>query len=274
MKPPRPRGEAITNRRVRMWSETFSGFRHTISDGSIDRWLEQFENGDKDIAARILDSVEFLSSQQISTSFRQILNSLPGWNINEAEREGRWRFVAYSSSSGESGDSMVHKFRLANGLGRNIYNDLFIYRSELYRENLTPDDTVVFIDDFSGSGTQICNNWSQLQELLPGEPTIYLVLVAINESARERITNETDLQVVSQIDLGNKDNIFSEQCEHFTPEEKAKILKYCRRADRRNPKGSSDCGMVLVFAHNIPNNSIPILHTNHDEWEGLFRRYD
>lgn len=218
--------------------------------------------------------MEFISSEQISSAFREILSSLNGWNIDENLRIGKWRFIPFSGSAGESGDSMTHKFRHANGLGNKKYNELFVYRSDLLRENIAAEDNIVFIDDFSGTGRQVTENWSLLQELLPEQPTTYLVLVAANNVARQKIIDETDLQVVSHYDFGESDNIFSLHCNHFSDEEKTNLLKYCRRADRRFPKGFGDCGMVLVFSHNSPNNSIPILHRNNERWEGLFRRYD
>jgi len=274
MKHPKPRNAAIDNSRYSSWRETFAGYRQSVTDGSIDRWLEQFHANDKDVAARILDSVDFISGAQINDSFRQFLAGLPGWNIDENQRKGKWRFVPFTSSSGESGDSMTHKFRHANSLGSKNYKELFIYRRDLPSQMLTQEDTVVFIDDFSGTGKQVCDYWKELPELLPEQPTTYLVLVGINNKARKKIEEETDLQVVSQFDFDDTDNLFSDHCTHFSSDEKDKILSYCRKADRRYPKGSGECGMVLVFAHNTPNNSIPILHTNHGAWEGLFKRYD
>jgi hypothetical protein len=272
MKHARPRGEAIDGSRLRSWRENFQSYRHTINDNSIDRWLEQFRPADKDLAARILDVIEFISSEQISSAFRQILAQLPGWHTDKKRRVGQWRFVPFSRSSGESGDSMVHKFRHANNLASAKYSELFVYRSELM--DLTEKDTVVFIDDFSGTGNQVTDSWERLHEYVPGGPLIYLVLVGVNSKAREKIQAETDLQVVSHFDYGESDNLFSGRCRQFTPLEKERILEYCTRADRFEPRGKGDCGMVLIFSHNSPNNSIPILHKFNARWEGLFRRYD
>lgn len=274
MKYPKPRGAAINNTRYRIWSETFASYRHAINVNSIDRWLDQFDSTDKDLAARILDCVEFISLEQIGIAFRQILAELRGWHIEENQRVGKWRFVPLSGSPGESGDSMIHRFRLANRLNFRKYNELFVYRSQLMSERLTEEDSIVFIDDFSGTGKQVCDFWTEFQELLPEQPTTYLVLAGVNNQAKQKIDEETDFQVVSQYEFNNSDNIFSDSCRHFTQDEKDKILRYCRRADRTNPRGFGECGLVLIFAHNTPNNSIPILHANRASWEGLFRRND
>lgn len=275
MKHPMPRGSAIDMQRMASWVTIFSEYRHAVTEPRIDRWLLQFSRSDRDLAARVLDSVEFITNEQRASAFRAILNCLDGWNKDEKLRRGKWRFVPFSGSSGESGDSMLYNFRLANGLNGRKYNDLFIYRSELAVENLGPDDTVVFVDDFSGTGDQACKAWKhEFEELLSGKPTVYLVLIAASKAARTRIEDETDLTVVPHIELTDADNVFSPRCRHFTLGEKDILLRYCRRGDRKSPKGYRDCGFILVFTHNCPNNSIPLLRAHNQSWEGLFRRHD
>lgn len=146
--------------------------------------------------------------------------------------------------------------------------------SELIREGLGVGDTVIFVDDFAGTGTQACDAWPMIEELLPEGPNIYLVLVVASSTARERIGNETGLSVIPCQELAEQDNIFSPECAHFTEQEKERILEYCALADSKQPRGFGDCGYVIVFAHRCPNNTIPILHTRHNKWEGLFRRED
>jgi hypothetical protein len=255
------------------WTGLFSAYRYPVSEQRIGLWLDQFSNGDRDLAARILDCADFVTHQQMTTAFRSILKGLKGWDFDSKRRAGKWRFVSLSSSAGESGDSMLHQFRVANGLDKKRYAELFIWKSDLLRENLGAEDTVVFVDDFAGTGTQACTAWKEnIEELLPGEPNVYLVLVASSVAARQRIGAETKLTVVPYITLSAQDDLFSHRCRHFNPAEKAKLLDYCKRADKKAPKGFGNCGFVIVFAHRCPNNTIPILHVQHNNWEGLFPR--
>lgn len=99
-----------------------------------------------------------------------------------------------------------------------------------------------------------------------------LVLVAATSAAIQRIRDNTDMEVRCCTRLYSSDNIFSAECDHFTDGEKATLLEYCRRADENVPQGFGECGLVVVFAHRCPNNTIPILHANHDGWAGLFPR--
>lgn len=275
MKTPLSRGTPIDMDRMSGWLNDFSGYRHSITEQRIDRWIDQFNNDDKDLVARVLDCVDFITHEQMASAFQSTLNSIPGWDINEDSREGTWRFVAFSISAGESGDTMLHKFRIANRLNGRQYNDLFIYKRDLVKENLGSEDTVVFVDDFSGTGEQAYNAWTEIiEELLSGNPRVFLILIAASSRAEQRINEETGLNLVTNILLNEEDNIFSTSCRYFNRSEKNQIFDYCSRANRENPMGRGECGFVIVFAHTCPNNSIPILHVDHSNWHGLFRRYD
>lgn len=275
MKAPRRVGAPIDGVRVRRWVTEFAGYRVHVSEGRIDRWLQQFRGPHRDLAARVLDVVEFISHEQIADAYRAALRRLPGWHIEPKQRSGKWRFVPFSVSAGESGDSMLHAFRLANSLDKKKFDSLFVGKRDLPGEKLGPEDSVVFVDDFSGTGTQATTAWKEtLQDLLPGQPSVYLVLVAASAAARNRIREETPLTVVPHNVLSERDNIFHASCGHFSREDKSTMREYCRTADHANPEGYGGCGFVVVFSHNCPNNSIPVLHASNDRWEGLFRRHD
>jgi hypothetical protein len=240
----------------------------------IELWLQQFSAIDRDAAARILDAVLFIGNQHIHTIFRELVNGLDGWDRAKSKRRGRWFFVPFSGSVGESGDSMVHALRMATSMTKKQYADLFIHRSELVAKNPGSEDTVVLVDDFSGTGTQACDSWHLFEELLTGAPRIVLMLIAATEDALARIIDETKMEPVCATTLRRRDNIFHDDCHYFTPGEKNTVLNYCRRADQRQPRGYGDAGLLVVLAHRTPNNTIPILHATHDEWHGLFPRND
>lgn len=274
MRKPKRRGTELSEARFEEWIERFSAFRDAISPGKIERWLARFDEEERDIAARILDCVEVISNQQIRAAFRRILQDLPGWADHEEARRGRWFFVARETSAGESGGTMLNVFRNANGMSSSKFNHLFRYVRDLPGLGLGPDDNVVFIDDFSGTGDQVCDDWKVLKEIVAGKPNLLLVLMAIPADTLQRIEDETDYRVQSDILVSEQDNIFSPKCKHFNAREKYIIEKYCRKASKGAPRGYGDRGLLLVFHHGCPNNSIPILHANKRAWVGLFPRYD
>lgn len=287
MKRPLAPGTAVDAKRYKRWINHFGSYRAGILNVTIESWLKQFEKKDRDLAARILDTVEFFGQSQIHAAYRNSLAALDGWHKSAAKRKGHWRFAAMSGSAGESGDAMLYQFRIANGLDAKEFNGFFVSRSDLFRQPMLPegdpqklgkDDTVVLLDDFSGTGTQVCDAWNDPETsfgaLLAGVGKVYLILVAASKAARARISNETALCPMPAHELHDSDNLFSEKCRHFTPADREKILQYCKIADKRNPMGFGGCGLVVVFQHRPPNNTIPILHADNSKWTGLFIRHD
>ena len=276
MRTPHPVGTPIDANRKRDWVTEFTGYRVNVTEARIDQWLGQFHATDRDAAARLLDAVLFVSSSYVTRAFRAILASLDGWALSEADRRGRWMFVPFTGSAGESGDHMLQRFRHANNLTSSRYSHLFRYRADLVRLRPGPKDTVVLVDDFSGTGNQACRAWeSTFQELLPFRPRVFLVLVAASSAAQKRIADMTRMEACAQVELGPDADIFSVQCTRFSDEEKARLLRYGLQADPHHPRGWGDCGFVIVFSHTCPNNSIPLLHKRRNgHWEGLFPRYD
>src|ERR1019366_800334 len=258
-------GTAIDARRYKKWISRFGSYREGIINVTIESWLGQFDDGDPDLAARVLDVVEFYGQSQIHAAYRQALEALPGWDKSASKRKGHWRFAAMSGSAGESGDAMLYQFRIANGLDAKRFNELFASRSDLFRQPMLPDgdpqklgkdDVVVLLDDFSGTGTQVCNAWNDpatsFGPLLAGVGKVYLILVAASKTALRKILDETAICPMPAHELHDSDNVFSDQCKNFTKTDREKLLYYGEIADKRYPRGFGDCGFVVVFQHRPP----------------------
>lgn len=273
MRTPRPVNTPVDTRRRSIWQRRFGSYRYGVTEPGIVDWLDQFAGADRDVAARLLDAVEFISAEQLHDGFRSLLRRLPGWHRNPRRRRGKFAFVAFSSSAGESGDSMLHEFRLANNLNHREFDSLFIGRSDLLRSGLGDDDTVVFLDDFVGTGNQAVTAWQKMyQELTAEIGSVYLVTVGAFRVGSERVRRETRMQLLTHRSLGYADNLFHGDCKHFTANEKDRILHYCRVASPAKPRGFGDCGLVIVLYHQCPNNSLAVLHVSSQHWEPLFPR--
>lgn len=286
MRKPHLPGSPINSRRFKKWLDRFGSYRGGIINVNIVSWLDQFAPADRDLAARVLDSVEYYGQAQISSAYQQALSSLPGWNPIASERKGKWAFSPMSRGVGESGDAMLYQFRIANKLGAAKYDKLFMSRSDLFRLPNLPendparfgeDDVVVLLDDFSGTGRQVCDAWNDPEtsfgSLLAGVGTVYLIVVAASTAAMSKIKTETTIQIVPAHQLTECDNIFAGQCVHYDDHDRTRLLHYGKKASRKEPKGFGDCGFVVVFQHRTPNNSLPIFHVEHDDWTGLFPRH-
>ena len=266
------RGTAISPARISSWVEYFSSYRKAPTKKDINAWLARFSDQHQDLAARVLDCTKIISETEILQGYRDILQSLPGWDSAEHNRQGKWYFVGFGQA-GESGGEMLRKFREANALSSSQHDPLFKTSTDLPFLELTAQDTVVFIDDFSGSGKQITDHWPTVKELLSSQAKTYLVLTACTEAARKRITEKTDTELKYSHPLRDDDNVFSPRCKHFNREEAKTLEDYGKKTKNGNSRGYGGCGLLFVLSHKTPNNSLPILHANNEHWVGLFPRY-
>lgn len=272
MRAPANRGVPIDDARIAAWAARFRFYRFSPDGEAIRSWLDYFKGGAVDVAARILDCVEVVREADILAGYRTSLNRIPGWSRNKRDRDGNWYFVGYGYA-GESGQAMVRTFREANRLAEEKYDYLFCTVADLPSKRLTSADHVIFIDDFIGTGRQVCARWRTIELLIGSDAECHLIVTASTDDAKSRIHQDTPIKVEAHISIHPNENFFSPICRRFTQEERNLILPYCRVADAQHPKGFGDAGLLYVLNHKTPNNSLPILHANHPRWRGLFPRY-
>jgi hypothetical protein len=271
MKAPSPHGAIVDRARITKWMQQFRFYRAPPGQAEIQAWLDRFKPADRDVAARILDCVEVISEASIQQGYKQALDSIDGWQRRADRREGKWVFTGFGGPS-ESGLAMLRVFREANNLTLQSFDGLFCNITDIPKKQLSAADTVVLVDDFSGTGRQIVNRWPTLTELIACDARCFLILTAATIDAIQNIEQVTTLQVLVQNRIQRNENIFSTACSRFSVADRNKLLPYCERADKKNPKGFGECGLLYVLSHKTPNNSIPVLHANHSRWVGLFPR--
>ncbi len=254
------------------WFERFRYYRAPPSIAEIRDWLGRFSEADRPVAEKALDSIRLVSEVEVQKGYKEALESIPGWNSRRTKRSGKW-VIAGFGGPGESGADMLRKFREANRLSGQVHDYLFAAVADLANLELTGHDTVVFVDDFAGTGDQISGLWPVHAELAGGARS-FLILTAATIDAIERILDFEALEevLVSHV-IPRSDNIFSQDCTHFTDEEKNILLPYCKVADSKRPRGFGNCGLLFVLCHKTPNNSLPILYANKNSWRGLFPRF-
>lgn len=263
--------EGITLERLQEWYDRFRFYRHPPSREELIAWIRQFTPEHQVIGAKVLDHVILVSDADIQQGYHNALAALNGWSAVENLREGRWAFVGLGGQA-ESGQAMLHMFREANGLTSDHHQALFVTLADLPEMRLTARDTVVFVDDFSGTGDQFTARWQIFRELISSEAKTYLFLAVATSRALARLGNLDDVQVKVERVLGPENDIFSNANQDFSENEKASLLIYCRKADKSNPRGWGACGLLLVISRKTPNNSVPILHARNRRWTSVFPR--
>lgn len=207
------------------------------------------------------------------------------------------RFLGIGNPS-ESGTHLLYFFRQENGLGK----DNFIHSHEILsfdrsdKKNLkikmkNPDiKRYVFLDDVCGSGTQAIDYSEDLVSEMKGVDSsieVYYFTLFSTVKGMQNIRNNSLFDKVGCIfELDESFKCFSDESRHFINENELPISKsfakkLCENygemllgGNKRDCLGYKDSQLLLGFAHNTPDNTLPIVWVDNTQWEPLFKRYN
>jgi hypothetical protein len=299
-------------RRIKALNETL--WDHSASHARIQDWLSHFDQAttaerDRLQALYLLSVFSYFNLDLL----RELLHSMYRDNIKypalaairrnnadstdlsllqkEYERAlSTTRFLGVGNPS-ESGNHLLYLFRQINHLNKN----LFIHSHEIFdmsakgsplRGGIT---RLVFIDDLAGSGTQ-GRRYSEdllhrIKELNSNIRAEYHVLFG-TEAALEKLTTETQfdsVRAVCELDssfasMSPNSRYFPSHIDGVTVEACTEVAEhYGKQLWPRWPLGYKDAQLLLGFAHNIPNNTLPILWHGGRQgrpWAPLFERHE
>lgn len=206
----------------------------------------------------------------------------------------RTRFVSLGNPS-ESSALLLYYFRQENSLPK----DLFIHASDIFDlSSVGTSGTVslrspsisryVFIDDLCGSGHQAqeyaTNVVAPLKRIDPTIRTYYFPLFGLSAGI-EHLRGCTEFDLVAPVmELDESFRAFAPESRLFVDEALALVRPAteatCRRYGDKlwpgHPLGYEDGQLFIGFAHNTPDNSLPIFWSDHSApfpWRPIFKRY-
>ncbi len=232
------------------------------------RWLEQFSYRARPLAAKVLQSLDYYAASNVHAMAQQLVRIIH----NDFARIPKQRIVFVPIGAAGSGAQQVARhLRMVQAVPNGSVIDLLT----LHRKSPDDVDVIVAFDDFSGTGETIKGWWDTNESIIrPKNATVVIALLVLNHTARPTLEEITD-RIISVNELLADANVFHEQCEKLTAREKNSLLQLCRRTrcSKDYLRGRGDCGLLVVFKHGCPNNSIPILwHTRTGTFEALFQR--
>ena len=204
------------------------------------------------------------------------------------QRIRRLRFVGMGNPS-ESGTHLLYYFRQENRLPR----QLFVNTHELFDAadptKLSPNyEHLVFLDDLCGSGTQAASYSKKLLSRIASINSSirfsYFPLFATT-SALNLIRTSTafhDVEALYELDdsfrsLSTESRYFRHPPQGVTRQDALTTCNHHGHAiEPGMPLGYRDGQLLLGFAHNIPDNTLPIFWSEGragNRWKPIFRRF-
>ncbi|MFT5835625.1 MAG: putative AAA+ superfamily ATPase [Sulfurimonas sp.] len=148
--------------------------------------------------------------------------------------------------------------------------------------------TIVFIDDFVGTGTSIIENVKYLKdnfsEIFTTEISIYIGVITGFQTAKEYIEQELikmkifNVTILLSEPLNDTNKCFSDASKIFiNPNKRRDAEDLCWKKGSelvsRNPLGYGDCQATVIFPDTCPNNCLPILwYGEKKNFKPLFKR--
>jgi len=275
---------------------TYQG--RSIGSTEVQAWLSQAGTHRKQrLLFKLLKHVRFFSEvdirEKLKSAHEFVRPHLPVF-VQRSRSERRTDIVVtYIDGEGKSGQYYASRYAEENGIAtRAMLSPAKFSEALVQYENKgeTSVRAVVIIDDIICSGDSLSRNFERFFEEnrnVLKRDTINVVIIALSAlpageaNVRRRLgvfdQKRIDLRVCEPLDrthvaFGGDNVIFSDD-EEF---ERAKSL--CRDLGaliyRENPLGYGNQGLLVVFPQTVPNNSLPILHSNSKKpgWVPLFPR--
>lgn len=256
------------NKKIRELSNTFKGFPD-VNNTKIECWLDNFEDKHKNLAIKLLDNIEYFNQSKIFQASRDLLDQIKTLKRNDLSKV----YFCFFGAPQKSGYAVLNMFAVANNLSGSNHTSKFKLLSELPQLTSEEEITIVFIDDFIGTGNQAVNFFNKIQHIIPENTEIILGVVAAFERGITNIQENANLGVICHKRLNEEDMLFSSKNKKFTENEKKILKEYCVKTEVSQTRGYGNCEALVVFPYRTPNNSVPILSVQKRGWNGLFPRY-
>lgn len=265
------------------------------------RWLNNFDDADKATAAFLLDKFVFyneeLTNILLCSSYSSLADGLPKGpqSIYPGDIFNSIQNACFTPVRGEEPrptDSGNLFCRKARQLLR-IPEENMLEPEDAIQHALA-GNSVIFLDDFIGSGDQFLETWRRSYSSVNGESfksirqkssfdAIYIALIATDYGLSRIHRYAPEIMVSISHLLGHESTVFGLNA---PPEKKIKINnlleKYWSRLEpiedyMRNNKeylkhGYKSRGLLFGFEHSIPDATLPIFWSAGPDWEPLIER--
>jgi hypothetical protein len=266
----------------------------------LDAWIANFRTGEERyFAAKVLDALIYRSDDQTIALLRELLSRLIPNHARIYGLPGKLQqiYTALRDRHFDPGVRVVPVIPpgspptksgplIARHLKRSLkVFERWIVDPQYVRAHLASVDTVIFVDDFLGTGTQFSDflRDTGLIPYLSSHCFIYGCLAGHETGINLLRGAFPSLHVAAVERLDDSHALFHDDAGSFPDEvnsaECARDFYYGLIDDRRfnitgpNRRGFGHLEVVYAFEHSVPDNSLPILWWDRsDKWRHLFDR--
>lgn len=264
---------------------------HRVSHAAITKWLENFDEEDRENALQLLGFMNFFTTDRIYTSLKHSLDKI----VQASPKKCKIRILAVRKMSndmegitgGQSGQMIsYYAKKVAESFEKDKIkiieeNDL----QQLYKKHREClKYKIVLIDDIFGSGDTLISYYQHIKEYISPYWTKVALSVAYISNVEDRII-KANIDIYGERIIPVFDAI--EQADYKGREIARKYYELARKYGERlyvaeegniTPMGYKDSKALVGFEYGIPNNTLPIIWASEREsgtgqpWYPIFER--
>ena len=263
-------------------------------------WLNNFEQSDRLVASKLLDQFVFCNSRTVDSLLIAAWNSI-GDGFPKSSNYDRsdnliehLQYAKITAVEGEtpnptdSGHTMCRKARQVLHINEDSILNISEALSEAERGH-----TIVFIDDFVGSGQQFVKTW---ERIIDGRSfsdiqknikfvAIYVTLACTLKGIDYILSIVPNLHICTASKIGEEQSVYNMIKKNILTKEELNIFldkytprlrpveEYIAKCPQNLKWGFNELGLMLGFEHSVPDATLPIFWANGtDGWRPLIER--
>ena len=267
----------------------------SVTPEDVRGWLEQVESHvDQRMLFKLLQNVRFIRDIEVREMFVRAQDWMRS-RLSVPVRKSRAQrrddiLVCYADGGGKSGAYYAALYAKANDISGDNVRALGKVAEDVGSWEKGKQLGVVIVDDIVGTGRTMLENLEALAGVQGGRrvgvdvPLSVVAVCGTSEGERrlrsylQKSMPSADLEVCEQLmerHFAFGDGIGLWETEDEKHAAKSLVTGLGVRIQRRKPLGYGDQGLLVTFARNCPNNSLPILHGSgkgRTPWRALFPR--
>lgn len=242
------------------------------------KWVMQFDAEDQHLAVRILEHIHVLGSKEVRDTL-EVAHAKLERMVSEKGMpiKGNNTLYAGIGNAAKSGGLIAYHYRVTADIPEND----FFSSDEEKNLDLSKIENIILVDDVIGTGKTITKEVTRIAEevyTLSKTRNVFVLTVAGYEEGIQYITKETGASVVCALEYTSKDTVANLDAAFYKDmpvsdrsADLERIKRYCRSIST-SELGFGGVGGLLVFDHNTPNTTLPIIWHNGKGWLPLFPR--
>lgn len=215
----------------------------------LDTWMANFRgSNEKSLALKVFMLIDFYTEQRIEKIILQYRRTVEQYLV---ERGGNIKDVIFVVPEGAADSADFHAYKLVKvwGVDRNA-----VVKMDKLSSLATPGKFFVFFNDTHGSGNQFITEFSAFINRV-GSASCFIASIAMAKDAYERFKKDfPDTIIIPDIPTQNIDNM-----KEFSVKERELLRKIGNRVYNKYPIGYGNCGLLVAYHFQCPNNSLPMV---------------